>query len=109
MIKPGAAWLVSGRQKVDADSIEKPALRRAWYYDEAVSWFMGGPGRRGFEDVTWFDQHVIDGAVEGTAKGVRSSGGMLRHLQNGMVRTYAVAVAFGAVLLGVYFLLRISF
>jgi NADH-quinone oxidoreductase subunit L len=105
----GSAWLVYARHKVDADSIEKPALRRAWYYDEAVTWFMGGPGRRGFEDVTWFDQHVIDGAVEGTAKGVRSSGGMLRHLQNGMVRTYAVAVAFGAVLLGIYFLLRISF
>ena len=105
----GFAYAVYARHKFDPEKIEQPALRRAWFYDEAVTWFMGGPGRRGFEDVAWFDETVVDGAVEGTAKGVQSTGGMLRHLQNGMVRTYAVAVTLGAVLLGVYFLLRITF
>jgi NADH-quinone oxidoreductase subunit L len=104
-----AAYMVYARRKVDPVRIEKPLFRRGWYYDQAVSWFMGGPGRRGFEDVTWFDEHIIDGAVEGTARDVRTAGGLLRHLQNGMVRTYAVAIALGAVLLGVYFLLRATF
>jgi len=104
-----AAYLVYARQKVDSAKIEQPALRNAWFYDAAVTWFMGGPGRRGFEDVTWFDENVVDGAVEGTARGVRGTGGLMRSLQNGMVRTYAAAVALGAVLLGVYFLLRATF
>lgn len=104
-----AAYMVYARHRVEATRIERPALRRAWFYDEAVTWFMGGPGRKGFEEVTWFDGHVVDGTVEGTARGVRSAGGMIRHLQNGMVRTYALAVALGAVLLGVYFLFRITF
>ena len=42
------------------------APRQAWYYDKAVSGFMGGPGREAFEATAWFDANVIDGAVNGS-------------------------------------------
>ncbi len=41
------------------------ARRRLVRYDAAVSEFMGGPGRKAFEAIAWFDQTVIDGAVNG--------------------------------------------
>ena len=49
-------------------------LANAWYYDKAVSDFMGGPGRESFEGAAWFDAHVIDGAVNGAARSVRGDG-----------------------------------
>ena len=51
------------------------------------------------------DRVGIDGAVNGVATGVRETSGTLRRLQNGLVRTYAVGIAIGAVLLMAYFLL----
>ncbi len=34
----------------------------------------GGPGRKAFEAIAWFDQHVIDGAVNGVGTLVRAVG-----------------------------------
>ena len=56
-----------------------------------------------------FDRVVIDGAVNGVANLVRSSGAVLRRVQTGFVRSYAVGVALGAFLLmGYFFLVRAS-
>ena len=52
----------SGREGRVAD----PA--RGWRYDEAVSDFMGGPGRKGFDLVAWFDATIVDGIVNGTGR-----------------------------------------
>jgi NADH-quinone oxidoreductase subunit L len=59
------AWLVYQRKRIKA--VEPAVLEHAWYYDEAVSAFMGGPGRDAFEGVAWVDANVVDGAVNGTA------------------------------------------
>jgi NADH-quinone oxidoreductase subunit L len=86
-------------QKGRIKAVEPTILANAWYYDQTVSDFMGGPGREAFEGAAWFDQTIIDGAVNGSAKIVRTTGGELRKGQTGFVRAYAAIIGIGAVLL----------
>jgi NADH-quinone oxidoreductase subunit L len=98
------AWVVYVRHRVKA--FEPPLWEHAWYYDAAVSAFMGGPGREGFDDVAWFDANIVDGAVNGVGKVSEASGGVLRKLQSGYVRNYALGIGIGAVLLLGWFVSR---
>ncbi len=91
------AWLVYQRKQIKA--IEPKLLEEGWKYDSTVSAFMGGPGRKAFEAIAWFDQHVIDGAVTGVAKLVGGAGQEIRKGQTGNVRNYAAMVGLGVVLL----------
>jgi NADH-quinone oxidoreductase subunit L len=84
-------------------------LADGWHYDRAISAFMGGPGRAGFEGAATFDRTVVDGAVNGVATLVRGGGKGLRVVQSGYVRSYALGVAVGVVALVGYFLTRASF
>ena len=99
------ASLVYLRRRVKA--VEPAVLAHAWYYDESVTRFVGGPGTKGFEAVAWFDRNVIDGAVNGIATVVRTSGGGLRTLQSGFVRSYALGISAGVVVVLGYFLTRL--
>ncbi len=79
----------------------------AWYYDGAIAWLVGGPIRRAAQwtsDV--FDQKVIDGAVNGVARGFGALGGQVRRLQTGLVRQYALGIAIGAVALVIWAVVR---
>jgi NADH-quinone oxidoreductase subunit L len=97
------------RGKADPRVVEQPVLARGWYFDETVSRFMGGPGRKLFDLGVLFDRVVIDGAVNGVGRLVRGSGGGLRRIQTGFVRSYAASVAIGAaILVGYFFLVRAS-
>ena len=96
-------------EKIDPAVVERPILADAWKYDSAVTKFMGGPGRRFFDLVAWFDRTVVDGAVNGTGRLARSVGGELRATQSGLVRSYAALVAIGAVALISWFLVRTTF
>jgi len=87
-------------------AVEPQILADGWYYDRTITAFMGGPGRKGFEAVTAFDETVIDGAVNGVGATVRGSGRGIRVLQTGYVRSYALGVAIGAVGLLAFFLTR---
>ena len=67
-------------------------LLKGWYYDSSIAAFMGGPGRKAFDAVAWFDRTVVDGAVNGVAALVRrSAAAYLRRTQTGFVRAYAWA------------------
>jgi NADH-quinone oxidoreductase subunit L len=103
------AYLVYLRHRIPAERIEKPLFLNAWYYDRAVTAFMGGPGRRMAEGMAWFDSTVIDGAVNGIGAMARSSGNSVRRLQTGFVRTYALAMTIGTVALIVFVLTRVHF
>jgi len=96
-------WLVYQRKRVKA--VEPVILANAWYYDQAVTEFMGGPGRGSFEGAAWFDANVVDGAVNGTARGVRDSARWLRKGQNGFIRAYAGIIGVGVVALLAWFIL----
>jgi NADH-quinone oxidoreductase subunit L len=98
------AWLVYDRRRVKA--VEPEILAHAWYYDEGVSAFMGGPGYQAFDDVAWFDHNVVDGAVNGVGKLSRFTGRALRHVQTGYVRNYALGIGIGAVALLAWFVSR---
>jgi NADH-quinone oxidoreductase subunit L len=82
---------------------EPVVLANGWYYDRTVSDFMGGPGRKSFEGMAWFDQHVVDGGVMDVAKGVGAAGRGLRKGQTGYVRTYAGIIGVGVVGLLIWF------
>ena len=110
----GAAAGIAGavavylRGRLPASLLERPAVARAFYVDEAVTRFVGGPGRRAFDLVAIFDSRVVDGAVDGVGRSVRAGGAALRRVQSGFVRSYALLTAAGAVALLVWFLLRAS-
>ncbi len=89
--------MVYGKQKIKA--VEPTILAEGWYYDKAVSSFMGGPGKALFDDVAWFDATVVDGAVNGAGKLVRGTANEARKAQTGNVRNYAAAIGVGVVLL----------
>jgi NADH-quinone oxidoreductase subunit L len=89
--------------------VEPPVLAHGWYYDEAVTAFVGGPGHTGFEGVAAFDRTAIDGGATGVATLVQGLGRGLRHVQTGFVRSYALGVAAGVVAVLGYFLTRLSF
>ena len=79
----------------------------AWYYDGGIAWLVGGPIRRAAQwtaDV--FDQKIIDGAVNGVARGFGAIGGQARRLQTGLVRQYALGIAIGAVALVIWAVVR---
>ena len=86
--------------------IEPKILADAWRYDSAVSAIVGGPGRAAFGGVAAFDAKVVDGAVNGIGTEVRAASGLLRKVQNGLIRSYAFVIGLGAVVLLAWFLLR---
>ena len=62
------------RHRLPASLLEWPAAARAFYVDEAVTRFVGGPGRRAFDLVAAFDAKVVDGAVDGVGRSVTGRG-----------------------------------
>lgn len=92
----------AGSRDVDA---EVPGLlARGWGYDDAVSQFMGGPGHRMFSAVTKADQTLVDAAVNKVGALVQGAGQLLRRIQSGLVRSYALILAVGAAAVMLYFL-----
>ena len=80
-----------------------------WYFDEAIDLLVVRPalaiGR--FADRT-FERVVVDGLVSGTEGTVRTAGGVIRAVQNGFVRSYALLLIAGFAGLALYFLLSSS-
>jgi NADH-quinone oxidoreductase subunit L len=72
-------------------------------YDEAIV----QPVKSLSENVLWrADAGLIDGAVNGVGTLVAESGELIRHVQTGSMRTYALSVLLGAVLLVGYYIWR---
>jgi NADH-quinone oxidoreductase subunit L len=86
-----------------------PALGHAYYLDDGQAAFFDGPGRATAEfldeDV---DQKVIDGSVNGIGRLVRDAGEGLRHVQDGLVRRYALGILLGAVAVLLFFLVYVA-
>ena len=93
--------------KGDPKKIELPILAQGWRYDSTIAAFFGGPARK-MADFTAFviDRKGIDGAVNRIAKLATGSGQQLRKTQSGYVRNYAAYIAFGAVVLLGWFVIR---
>jgi NADH-quinone oxidoreductase subunit L len=80
-----------------------------WYFDEAIDFLVVRPALAiGRFANRVFERFVVDGLVSGTEGGVRGAGGVVRAVQNGFVRSYALLLIAGFAGLALYFLLSSS-
>ena len=86
--------------------VEPKVLEQAWYYDNAASRLIAGPGARTFNLIAWIDANIVDGTVNGVGKLIRNIATSLRRAQSGFVRAYALLISFGAVVILAWFFLR---
>ena len=89
--------------------LEPNFLRRAWYFDDLVSATVSGPLRLAASGLAFvMDRRVVDGLVNGTARALGASGRVLRRAQNGYLRTYALGIGVGLVILLAYLTFRVG-
>jgi NADH-quinone oxidoreductase subunit L len=106
-----AYWLYIVRPETPAELIRRfgpvhTFLSNKWYFDELIDVLVVRPvlavGR--FANRV-FERFVVDGLVTGTEETVRGVGGVVRAVQNGFVRSYALLLLAGFAGLALYFLL----
>jgi len=102
-IGAGLAWLVVGRRDVSRTaptevSFATRAARADLYGDAINDTLVVAPGAVLIRNLTSFDQHGVDGVVEGGSRGIGGIGTILRRTQNGYVRSYALSLLGGALL-----------
>jgi NADH-quinone oxidoreductase subunit L len=74
------------------------AARNELYGNEINDELAVKPAGALVSGLTYADSHFVDGFVEGTARGVDGTGLVLRRIQTGFVRSYALSLLAGAVL-----------
>jgi len=87
-------------------ALEPQLLADAYEADTIVDTLVVKPSRAIAEGALAVDTNVVDGAVNGVATLVGKGGGLLRQVQTGYVRNYALMVAGGTALLLAYVLFR---
>ncbi|SOC49156.1 NADH dehydrogenase subunit L [Blastococcus aggregatus] len=98
-----AAWLFVGRREVpDTAPVRVSpvtrAARNALYADTINESLVMRPGQWLTRALVWVDNRGVDGAVNGLAAGLGGSSSRLGRTQTGFVRTYALSMLGGAVL-----------
>ena len=99
------AWVMYSRNPVPEVAPRGNLLTRAAreeLYGNAVNEavFMR-PGQYLTRFLVWFDNRVVDGAVNGTAATIGGLSGRVRRLQTGFTRSYALSMLGGAALVAV--------
>ena len=74
------------------------AARRNLYFDDLNEGVLMRPGQYLARALVFADNRGIDGAVHGLAAGIGGGSGRLRRWQNGFVRSYALSMFGGALL-----------
>jgi NADH-quinone oxidoreductase subunit L len=97
-----AAWLFVGRREIPvvAPSRVSPvtrAARRALYADTVNESLFMRPGQWLTRALVWVDNRGVDGAVNGLAATLGGSSSRLGRAQTGFVRSYALGMLGGAV------------
>ncbi|HWN73358.1 MAG TPA: NADH-quinone oxidoreductase subunit L, partial [Solirubrobacterales bacterium] len=84
-------------------------LYNKWYFDELIDVLVVRPALAiGRFANRVFERFVVDGLVTGTEETVRGTSGVVRAVQNGFVRSYALLLIAGFAGLALYFLLSSS-
>ncbi len=91
----------------DPATLENERLALAVDYDIALAKVMGGPGTDLFNGLARVDSDGVDGGVNGIAKLITRAGTAGRAAQSGLVRSYALGISVGAVVLVAWFLGRL--
>jgi NADH-quinone oxidoreductase subunit L len=98
-----AAWFLVGKRDVPREapqdvSFAVRAARADLYGDAINDGLVVRPGRGLVDGLTTFDRVGVDGVVEGGSAAVGGISGVLRRSQNGFVRSYALSLLGGALL-----------
>lgn len=98
-----AAWFLVGRREIPREapqdvSFATRAARADLYGDAINDGLVVRPGRGLVDGLTTFDRVGVDGVVEGGSAAVGGISGVLRRSQNGFVRSYALSLLGGALL-----------
>jgi NADH-quinone oxidoreductase subunit L len=98
-----AAWLFVGRREVPVTAPVRVspvtrAARHALYADAVNESLFMRPGQWLTRALVWVDNRGVDGAVNGLAATLGGSSSRLGRAQTGFVRTYALGMLGGAVL-----------
>ena len=106
------AWAMYGRRPVSAAApaarFPVTAARRDLYGDAFNESVLMRPGQWLTRLSVYFDNRGVDGLVNTLAATMGGTSGRLRRVQNGFVRSYALSMFVGAVLLvGAFLLVRI--
>jgi NADH-quinone oxidoreductase subunit L len=100
-------WGLWRGAQVDKPELEPQFLQRVWYWDDFYDAVIGRPSQKLATFFAWVvDARLIDGAVNGAANLVRSTGQATRKLQTGYVRNYALGIALGMAALIVFLVSR---
>ena len=95
------AWLVYGRDPIPvtppAGSVLTRAARADLYGDAINEAVFMRPGQYLTRTLVWFDSRGLDGAVNGVAAGIGGLSARSRRIQTGFVRSYALSMLAGAV------------
>jgi NADH-quinone oxidoreductase subunit L len=97
------AWLVFGRQRVPASqpvgvSFITTAARKNLYADAFNETVLMRPGQWLTRGLVFFDNKGVDGVVNGLAAAFGGGSARLRRLQTGFVRSYALTMMVGSVI-----------
>jgi NADH-quinone oxidoreductase subunit L len=106
------AWAMYGRRTVPtvapAAGFPVTAARRDLYGDAFNESVLMRPGQWLTRLSVYFDNRGVDGLVNTLAAAVGGTSGRMRKLQTGFVRSYALSMFIGAVLLvGAFLLVRV--
>lgn len=110
LVGAGYGWLKYAKTPVPALAPENVSLltraARADAYGDALNEavFMR-PGQYLTRALVWFDSRAVDGLVGGVSATVGGLSARLRRTQNGLVRSYALTMVGGAVLIALVLLL----
>jgi NADH-quinone oxidoreductase subunit L len=104
----GAALAVKlWRNMVNRPKLEPRFLFMAWFVDASIDRLIARPSSAiAAFSATVLERNVIDGAVNGVAGVFKESAVRLRRVQTGYVRSYALVIIGGLVLIVAYFMIR---
>jgi len=102
----GVAWAIygTGRLRIPRMVWLQRLFEKKFYFDEAYDLAFYRPAAataRGWS--RFFERPVIQGSIDAVAGGTRRAGGTVSHTQTGLVRSYALALAFGVAVLVLVF------
>jgi NADH-quinone oxidoreductase subunit L len=101
------AWAVYGthRLRIPRAAFLRRLFEHKFYFDEAYDWIFYKPAV--FIAGAWstfIERPLIAGSIDVVAGGTRRAGGTVSHTQTGLLRSYALALAFGVAVLVLVFL-----
>ncbi|WP_110240960.1 NADH-quinone oxidoreductase subunit L [Nocardioides gilvus] len=107
-----AAWFLVGKREIPKTaptevSFITTAARNDLYGDQINETLVISPGRHLVSGLTTADRVLVDGTVEGGAAAATGLSALSRRIQNGYVRSYALSIV-GGVLLVVLALLAVN-